>query len=57
MPNLDLQQPQRGRTSTQNIKFMSQNSDYDSDNNLDTVYNVLFTQCDNIDKEVMVDIM
>ena len=57
MQNLELQQPQRGRLSTRNINFMSQNSDYDSDNNLDTVYNVLLMQCNNLDKETTVDIM
>ena len=36
---------------------MSHNSDYASDNNLDTVYNVVLTQCDNFDKETMVDVM
>ena len=36
---------------------MSQNYDYDLENNLDTVYNILFTECDNIDEETMVDVM
>ena len=37
MPNLDLQQPRRGRPSSQSINFMRHNSNYDSDDNLDTV--------------------
>ena len=57
MPNLDIQQPQRGKLSTRSINFMSQNSGYDSDSNLDTVYNVLLTQCNNVDKETMVNVM
>ena len=36
---------------------MHQNYDYDSDNNLDTVYNVLFSECENIEEETMVDVM
>ena len=36
---------------------MSHNSDYDSDDNLDTVYNVLLTQCNNLDEETTVDVM
>ena len=49
LPNIDIQQSRRGKVSTQSINFMSQNSDYDSDDNLDTVYNVLLTQYDNLD--------
>ena len=57
LPNIDIQQPRRDKPSTQSINFMSHNSDYDLDDNLDTVYNVLLTQCDNLDKEAMVDVM
>ena len=57
LPNIDIQQPRRGKVLTQSINFMSQNSDYDSDDNLDTVYNVLLTQCDNLDEATTADVM
>ena len=55
--NIDLQQPQRGKPLTQSINVMNQNYDYDSDNHLDTVYNALFVECKNIDKQTMVEVM
>ena len=57
LPNIDIQQPRRGKVLARSINFMSQNSDYDSDDNLDTVYNVLLAQCDNLDKATTVDVM
>ena len=57
LPNIDIQQPCKGKVLTQSINFMSQNSEYDSDNNLDTVYNVLLTQCNNLDEATTVDVM
>ena len=57
LPNIDLQQPRRGKVSTRSINFINQHNDYDSDDDLDAVYNVLLTQCDNINKPTTVDIM
>ena len=56
-PNIDLQQPRQGKVSRRSINFMNQHNDYDSDDDLDAVYNVLLTQCDNIDEVTAVDVM
>ena len=58
LPNIDIQSPRKGRVSTRrSINRMDQQDDYDSDNDLDAVYNVLLTQVDNIDESTSVDIM
>ena len=57
LPDIDLQQPQRGKPLTQSINVMHQEYDYDSNNHLDNVYNVLFAECNDVDKETMVQVM
>ena len=57
LPNIDLQQPRRGKVSTRSINLMNQHNEYDSDDDLDAVYNILLTQFDNIDESTSVDIM
>ena len=57
LPNIDIQQPCRGKVSTRSINLMNQHGDYDSDDDLDAVYNVMLMQCNNIDKATTVDVM
>lgn len=57
LPNIDLQQPQRGKPLTQSINVMHQDYDYDSADKLDTAYNVLFAKCENNNKQTMVEVM
>ena len=57
LPNIVIQQPRRGKVSTRSINLMNQHNVYDSDDDLDAVYNVLLTQCDNIDEATTVDVM
>ena len=57
LPNIDIQQPRKGRVLTRSINLMDQHTDYDSDDDLDAVYNILLTQCENIDEATTVDVM